>query len=95
MKKPLGNQVAFLKSSEMIQALCARQFAKETPPKANAADTQAKGRQRIIDGFRHGGNLEIVKSREADAARVYGISEEYSARQGRTCGIEIHRVDRP
>jgi hypothetical protein len=48
----------------MIQALCARQFANETPPKANA---QAKGRQRIVAGFRHGVDLEIVKSSEAKA----------------------------
>ena len=73
MKKPLGNQVAFLRSSELIQALGARQFTNKTPPKGNAAEAQAKGRQRIVDRFRHGGELEIVKSHLAGGNGILKI----------------------
>jgi hypothetical protein len=85
MKKPLGNQVAFLRSSELIQALCARQFANETPPKGNAADAQAKGRQRIVDRFRHSGDLDVVECNDT----AYSILKVDGATTRTT---EIHRI---
>jgi hypothetical protein len=85
MKKPLGNQVAFLKASKMLQALCARQFANETPTKGNAANAQAKGRQRVVDGFRHGGDLDVIESN----GTAYSISKVDGATTRTT---EIHRI---